>query len=67
MSIKINLKFNVNCSFPIGEEEKLYWDKVSKDRENKIKNKVRVKQRGRDKLTKKADRILGQHIKFDDD
>ncbi|XP_044270387.1 la-related protein 7-like [Tribolium madens] len=43
-----------------GEEESLYWEKIKKDREDKV-NKAKKKQRGRDKLLKKA-----KHTKFDD-
>lgn len=39
---------------------------MSKDREDKLGKKVRVKQRGRDKLLKKAEKELGKHIKFDE-
>ncbi|XP_034944207.1 la-related protein 7 [Chelonus insularis] len=49
-----------------GEEEKAYWDKMMKDREEKLTKKDRVKQRGRDKLLKKAEKELGKHIKFDE-
>ncbi|XP_058788956.1 la-related protein 7 [Phymastichus coffea] len=49
-----------------GEEDKSYWDKITRDREEKIGKKVRVKQRGRDKLLKKAEKELGKHIKFDE-
>lgn len=36
------------------------------DRKDKIENNIRVKQRGRDKLLKKAEKELGKHIKFDE-
>ncbi|XP_043286533.1 la-related protein 7 [Venturia canescens] len=49
-----------------GAEEKAYWDKMSQDREEKLGKKDRVKQRGRDKLLKKAEKELGKHIKFDE-
>ncbi|XP_046436699.1 la-related protein 7 [Neodiprion fabricii] len=48
------------------KEETDYWDKMSKDREEKLGKKIRVKQRGRDKLLKKAEKELGKHIKFDE-
>ncbi|CAL7952130.1 unnamed protein product [Xylocopa violacea] len=48
-----------------GEEEKMYWDKILSDREEKLNKKVKVKQRGRNKLLKKAEKELGKHIKFD--
>lgn len=48
-----------------GDMEKDYWDRmmVTKNEKNKKKTK---KQRGRDKLLKKAEKELGKHIKFDD-
>ncbi|KAK0163699.1 hypothetical protein PV328_002404 [Microctonus aethiopoides] len=49
-----------------GEEETAYWNKMEKDREEKLGKKNRVKQRGRDKLLKKAEKELGKHIKFDE-
>lgn len=48
------------------EEERMYWNKIEQDREEKLNKKVRVKQRGRDKLLKKAEKELGKHIKFDE-
>lgn len=48
------------------KEERMYWDKISQDRADKLGKKVRVKQRGRDKLLKKAEKELGKHIKFDE-
>lgn len=48
------------------KEETMYWQKISQDREEKINNKVRIKQRGRNKLLKKAEKELGKHIKFDE-
>ncbi|EZA52284.1 La-related protein [Ooceraea biroi] len=50
-----------------GDEEKLYWDKIARDREEKLNTKQRVKQRGRVKLLKKAEKELGKCIKFDQD
>ncbi|XP_003489548.1 la-related protein 7 [Bombus impatiens] len=49
-----------------GEEEKMYWDKILHDREEKLSKKVKIKQRGRNKLLKKAEKELGKHIKFDE-
>ncbi|XP_043249301.1 la-related protein 7 [Colletes gigas] len=49
-----------------GEEEKLYWNKITYDREEKLGKKVKTKQRGRTKLLKKAEKELGKHIKFDE-
>jgi len=49
----------------IGEEEKLYWDKISRDREIKCtKQKETKKPRGREKLIKKAEKRLAQHVTF---
>ncbi|XP_046740182.1 la-related protein 7 [Diprion similis] len=48
------------------KEETDYWVKMSKDRDEKLGKKIRVKQRGRDKLLKKAEKELGKHIKFDE-
>ncbi|EGI67069.1 PREDICTED: uncharacterized protein LOC105144452 [Acromyrmex echinatior] len=50
-----------------GDEEKLYWDKIAEDRMEKLSKKKRVKQRGRDKLLKRAEKELGKCIKFDQD
>ncbi|XP_024873267.1 la-related protein 7-like [Temnothorax curvispinosus] len=50
-----------------GDEEKLYWDKISEDRTEQLSKKKRVKQRGRDKLLKRAEKELGKCIKFDQD
>ena len=49
-----------------GEDESQYWDKMLSDREQKIRNNIRVKQRGRDKILKTAERELGKHTRFDD-
>ncbi|OAD53835.1 La-related protein 7 [Eufriesea mexicana] len=49
-----------------GDEEKMYWNKILHDREEKLSKKVKVKQRGRNKLLKKAEKELGKHIKFDE-
>uniref|UniRef100_A0A6V7L5J3 La-related protein 7 n=1 Tax=Bracon brevicornis TaxID=1563983 RepID=A0A6V7L5J3_9HYME len=49
-----------------GDEEKAYWAKMAQDREEKLAKKDRPKQRGRDKLLKKAEKALGKHIKFDE-
>lgn len=49
-----------------GEEEKNYWNKMARDRQEKLGRKNRPKQRGRDKLLKKAEKELGKHIKFDE-
>ncbi|XP_055594843.1 la-related protein 7 [Uranotaenia lowii] len=48
-----------------GERETGYWDKISRDRDDKLNKKVKVEKRvrGRTKLMKK----INTHIKFDDD
>ncbi|KAL6255716.1 hypothetical protein P5V15_012959 [Pogonomyrmex californicus] len=50
-----------------GDEETSYWDKISRDRLEKVGKKKRVKQRGRNKLLKRAEKELGKCIKFDQD
>jgi hypothetical protein len=49
-----------------GKDESQYWNKMHNDREQKISNNIRVKQRGRDKILKTAERELGKHIRFDE-
>jgi len=50
------------------EEEKVYWEKISRDREIKCtKQKGTKKQRGRTKLIKKVEKILAHHVKFEED
>lgn len=44
----------------------MYWDKILRDREEKLSKTVKIKQRGRNKLLKKAEKELGKHIKFDE-
>lgn len=52
----------------IGEEEKLYWEKITHDREIKCtKQKGTKKLRGRVKLINKAEKRLAQHVKFNTD
>ncbi|CAG9854708.1 unnamed protein product [Phyllotreta striolata] len=48
-----------------GDEEQTYWEKIQVDREHKFSKNVK-KQRGREKLLKKAEKIMAQHIKFDE-
>ncbi|XP_027849518.1 la-related protein 7 [Aphis gossypii] len=51
-----------------GEEEKLYWDKILRDREMKcVKQKETKKPRGREKLIKKAEKRLAQHVTFNEE
>lgn len=51
--------------FVAGEEEKLYWEKILRDREIKCsKQKETKKPRGRNKLINRAEKTLAQHIKF---
>ncbi|XP_021942889.1 la-related protein 7 isoform X3 [Zootermopsis nevadensis] len=49
-----------------GEDEAQYWNKMFRDREQKLSSNIRVKQRGRDKILKRAEKELGKHIRFDD-
>ncbi|XP_050300139.1 la-related protein 7 [Anthonomus grandis grandis] len=48
-----------------GDEEILYWQKIETDRTVKFK-KMAKKQRGREKLLKRAERESGKHIRFDE-
>lgn len=57
--------FGVERNVLQGEDEKQYWEKIRADRMAKFK-KNNNKQRGRDKLLKKAEKQLGKHIRFDD-
>ncbi|KAK9507729.1 hypothetical protein O3M35_007517 [Rhynocoris fuscipes] len=51
-----------------GAEELNYWDKVEKERQLKLsKPAAKVKQRGREKILKKAEKVLGKHITFGDE
>lgn len=49
-----------------GDEETNYWNKIKQDRAEKFSQKIKVKQRGRDKLLKRVERELGKHIRFDE-
>lgn len=57
----------VLCANFLDDDEKSYWDKIARDREEKLNRKGKVKQRGRDKLLKRAEKKLGKCIKFDQD
>lgn len=48
-----------------GDEEKTYWEKIENDRTVKFK-KLAKKQRGRDKLLKKAEKEAAKHLRFDE-
>lgn len=48
-----------------GDEEQTYWEKIKNDRNVKFSKNVK-KQRGRDKLLKKAEKLMAKHIKFDE-
>ncbi|XP_071455738.1 la-related protein 7 [Hetaerina americana] len=48
-----------------GGEEKEYWGKILKDRAEKIDKKIRVNQRGRDKILRKAENLMGKHLRYD--
>ncbi|KAF2904007.1 hypothetical protein ILUMI_02178 [Ignelater luminosus] len=47
-----------------GNEEKSYWEKIEDARQSKQKRSA-VKQRGRDKLLKKAEKQAATHVRFD--
>lgn len=57
--------FEAESTLLQGEEEKTYWDKIN-DNKNTKHAKEKRKQRGRDKLLKRAERELGKHIRFDE-
>lgn len=78
-SLELYLRFNDNknaqefctsgfkdskCGLLEGEEEQDYWQKIEESRSAKLKNDNR-KQRGRDKLLKRAEKQSGKHIRFD--
>lgn len=48
-----------------GDEEQTYWEKIQADRDSKFSKNVK-KQRGRDKLLKKAEKERAKHIKFEE-
>ncbi|KAB0792205.1 hypothetical protein PPYR_14164 [Photinus pyralis] len=52
------------CDVLEGEEEQNYWQKIEESRSAKLKNDNR-KQRGRDKLLKKAEKQSAKHIRFE--
>ncbi|KAK4872785.1 hypothetical protein RN001_014814 [Aquatica leii] len=59
-----NFKGNV-CTVLEGDEENKYWQRIEESRNAKLRHANR-KQRGRDKLLKKAEKQSAQHIRFDD-
>ncbi|KAJ8949990.1 hypothetical protein NQ318_002400 [Aromia moschata] len=48
------------------EDEKSYWDKIQNDRTTKFTKSVK-KQRGRDKLLRKAEKERAKHIRFEEE
>lgn len=59
-------KLGTSSTILSGEEEKNYWEKILKDRHEKMTNKsLRANQKGRTKLLKKAEKALGKRIRFD--
>ncbi|KAL1122000.1 hypothetical protein AAG570_003408 [Ranatra chinensis] len=48
-----------------GEEEVIYWQKIKSDRAEKLMKSKKVKERGKTKLVKKAEKALGKHIVFE--
>lgn len=62
----LQIKFWKNMSVLSGADEKSYWDKISKDREAKLGNKVKVvKERGKKKLLRKAEVVKATHLHFE--
>ncbi|KAK3931541.1 La-related protein 7 [Frankliniella fusca] len=62
----LQIKFWKNMSVLSGGDEKAYWDKISKDREAKLGNKVKVvKERGKKKLLRKAEVVKATHLHFE--
>ncbi|KAL1122001.1 hypothetical protein AAG570_003408 [Ranatra chinensis] len=47
------------------EEEVIYWQKIKSDRAEKLMKSKKVKERGKTKLVKKAEKALGKHIVFE--
>lgn len=44
-----------------------YWQKLEEDRHTKLcKATTKVNRRGKEKMLKKAEKVLGKHITFDD-
>lgn len=57
---------NMNLYSITGDAESEYWEKIFKDREAKLGNKVRVgKERGRKKLLRKAEIVKATHLHFE--
>lgn len=57
--------FRGKSSVITGKEEASYWEKIESCKDEKLKKEKRSsKQRGRDKLLKKAEQ-MGKHIHFD--
>lgn len=48
-----------------GEKEVAYWNKIQEERQGKLSKNVKKKERGKDKLMRKAENILRKHITFD--
>lgn len=58
-----------SLSLLTGDEEKVYWDKITLDRETRRSQKTRQKKRGVEKVIAKAQKMMqkkNQHIRFDD-
>lgn len=49
-----------------GEEEEAYWKKIVENREKKLVKNCKPNQRGRDKLLKRAEKLHGKYIGFDE-
>lgn len=48
-----------------GDEEKQYWNKIEEERSRKFSSQ-KQKIRGRNKLLRKAEKVLNKHTIFDD-
>ncbi|XP_014276753.1 la-related protein 7 [Halyomorpha halys] len=64
------LEFCGNSTWPKskvlkGEKEVTYWNKIQEERKGKLSKNVKKKERGKDKLMRKAENILRKHITFD--
>lgn len=50
-----------------GDEEEEYWKRIEEERTRKFVKEKQKPMRGRNKLLKKAEKVLNKHIVFDDD
>lgn len=56
----------MNCKFSciVEDEEQTYWEKIKNDRNEKFEKKIRCSSRGKNKLIKKLETLVGTHIRF---